>query len=396
MKEECPPLLSIIIPTKNRQDTCIYAIESALALKNTDIEVLVQDCSDTEDLKQALEKQFVCESRLKYEYTDSNPSMTENWNSALIRAKGDYLCFIGDDDAILPTIYETALWAKNNQKEIIMHNHLYAYIWTNVPTSFYSGNLIVRHSKTREEIERFDEKYIKKQIHDLAEMPNMKFGHMPNIYHCIVSKSIIKKLEGKTGKLLDGTAIDVYSSVAFGLLLKEYHSFNLPFTMHGVSAKSNSSKVKTKNYQNHLEAFKVKKLDNRLPEIPSLTYILAESVLKAFSNFKNSHYPKLLKLPLMYAQLFAQEKNLDSLKIILAYMKRFEFGVVDYFSFLKHSTKLIFRNSISIQKDKLKKILIKFSVFKNYFDNKTKKEFVYYPADNIVDAIELLKEKRLF
>ena len=45
------PLLSIIIPTKNRQYTCLYSIESALKISDDNLEIIVQDCSDTDILK---------------------------------------------------------------------------------------------------------------------------------------------------------------------------------------------------------------------------------------------------------------------------------------------------------------------------------------------------------
>ena len=44
------PLLSIIIPTRNRQEFAASAIRCALAIRSSEIEVIVQDCSDDEAL----------------------------------------------------------------------------------------------------------------------------------------------------------------------------------------------------------------------------------------------------------------------------------------------------------------------------------------------------------
>ena len=99
------PLLSIIIPTKNRQHTCLYAIESGLLLNKTDIEIIIQDCSDSNKLEKQIIDKFGIDARINYEYTDTKPSMTENWNRAFERSKGLYKCGIGDDDAVLPSIF---------------------------------------------------------------------------------------------------------------------------------------------------------------------------------------------------------------------------------------------------------------------------------------------------
>ena len=43
-------LLSIIIPTKNRYNTVLYAINSALNIISQDFEIVVQDCSENNNL----------------------------------------------------------------------------------------------------------------------------------------------------------------------------------------------------------------------------------------------------------------------------------------------------------------------------------------------------------
>src|SRR5687768_13393833 len=106
MSDGQSPLLSIIIPTKNRQYTCLYAIESALNMKSDIFEVVVQDCGDTNSLEEAIVSKFGNDNRLKYRYTNTSPSMTENWNLAITHAKGKYICGIGDDDAVLPACLE--------------------------------------------------------------------------------------------------------------------------------------------------------------------------------------------------------------------------------------------------------------------------------------------------
>ena len=58
------PILSIIIPTKNRQMTALFAVKTALTVPSDDIEIIVQDCSDDDSLKHDL--QNLNDARIKY------------------------------------------------------------------------------------------------------------------------------------------------------------------------------------------------------------------------------------------------------------------------------------------------------------------------------------------
>ena len=90
------PLLSIIIPTCNRQVYAASAIRCALAIPSSDIEVVVQDCSDEDTLSSLIAAESL-DKRLSYRY-ERPAYMIQNWNRAIGRAIGEYLCLIGDDD----------------------------------------------------------------------------------------------------------------------------------------------------------------------------------------------------------------------------------------------------------------------------------------------------------
>jgi len=51
-----PPLLSIIIPTRNRISFCISVIDSILNITDIRLELVVQDNSDSHELEQHVKK----------------------------------------------------------------------------------------------------------------------------------------------------------------------------------------------------------------------------------------------------------------------------------------------------------------------------------------------------
>ena len=81
-------LLSIVVPTKNRPATLAYAVRAALALPSDDLELVVQDCSDDNRTQDAIAP-FAADGRLRYEKSVGAPSMTDNWNLAFERVRGE-------------------------------------------------------------------------------------------------------------------------------------------------------------------------------------------------------------------------------------------------------------------------------------------------------------------
>ena len=50
------PLLSIVIPTKNRQKYALSIIQTILSIKDYALELVIQDNSDTNELENSIKK----------------------------------------------------------------------------------------------------------------------------------------------------------------------------------------------------------------------------------------------------------------------------------------------------------------------------------------------------
>ena len=122
------PLLSIIIPTRNRQKYTISAITSIIGISTPDLELVVQDNSDSRDLEEYI-RNNVDDTRLKYNYTSTPLSMIDNFNTAVGLASGKYLCLIGDDDGVNPEIIEATRWADMNDIDALKPTVSVGYLW---------------------------------------------------------------------------------------------------------------------------------------------------------------------------------------------------------------------------------------------------------------------------
>jgi glycosyltransferase involved in cell wall biosynthesis len=333
--ENATPLLSIIIPTKNRQYTCLHAIESALLIDNYDFEIIIQDCSDTDILRTDILKKFGQDTRIKYDYTSDLPDMTTNWNRAYDRATGKYQCGIGDDDGVLIEIYELAKWANENKIAAVVNGSSIIYIWPDFKSHFFTGSFVIP-KKSDGSI-----KYLRnhnEMIDSLCEVPSFLFSKLPMVYHCLISRDkIINQAKAANKKLFHGTALDVYSSIAFSKFYDNYVSVDFPFTMKGSSAKSNSGRSYNKKIQEHFKEYKNHDYGKICPPTPTLETILLESIEKGLHDISQTKKMEKLNIPLFYAKIVAREYRY--FKVILSYCKQNFKSLLEWFKFFLYLLK---------------------------------------------------------
>lgn len=334
------PLLSIIIPTKNRQYTCLFAIESALAIQNDDFEVIVQDCSDTDILRSQIIEKFGQDTRIKYFHTDSKPSMTDNWNMAYDKATGDYQCGIGDDDAVLKEIYEVAKWAKENEIDAVTNASKITYNWPDFDSVLYKGCFIIHNIPTN----RIVKKAINSSsIRDIVLEPRMNYAQLPMIYHCVISKNILLKIKYITIALLKGTSLDVYSSIVISSQLSNYYALDYPFTIRGACGNSNSNRISTGNTNIHFKEFKSISWGKLCPPIYSLHTTLFESITTALTAINKTELIEKMNLPLFYAKLLAEQPRYA--RTILTYGTIYFKKNTDWVRFVANFISISFKQS---------------------------------------------------
>ena len=96
------PLISIVIPTRNRAYLLQTAIQSALSQNFDDFEVVVSDNYSTDATFETVNK--FNDPRLRYVKTSKAMHMPDSWEFALEQARGEYITFLSDDDAIHPNL----------------------------------------------------------------------------------------------------------------------------------------------------------------------------------------------------------------------------------------------------------------------------------------------------
>lgn len=94
------PTVTIAIPTYNRKDLVLQAIDSALKQTYSSIEVIVADNASDDGTEQAVTG--INDPRLRYYRQSKNIGFSANWNFCLSQASGEYFILLSDDDLLEP------------------------------------------------------------------------------------------------------------------------------------------------------------------------------------------------------------------------------------------------------------------------------------------------------
>jgi glycosyltransferase involved in cell wall biosynthesis len=113
------PLVSICIPTFNREQYLAQTIESALNQDYENLEVIVADnCSS--DGTQNLVNRFIVDSRFSYYRNETNIGMVNNWKGLLdCKVRGEWFLLLSDDDYLInPSYISEAIAIANEHADI--------------------------------------------------------------------------------------------------------------------------------------------------------------------------------------------------------------------------------------------------------------------------------------
>lgn len=232
------PLLSIVIPTKDRYATLFPVVEVLLKyIEGTDYEIVIQDNSIENHL--AEEKiQMLNDSRIKYFYSSLPISVSENSNLAISNSSGQYITFIGDDDLVSPYILKIISAMTESGMDCLVYN-IGNYYWKdlifNKKYMFHAPATLQYPKKPSLSIKKM---YSDQELKKVLESGGVAIYDLPKLYHGIVKREIMILVNEKFGSYVPGSCPDMALAIALSCVVKEYGYMNYPVTVTGASRKS--------------------------------------------------------------------------------------------------------------------------------------------------------------
>lgn len=276
------PILSIVIPTRNREKYCIEAIKCILGYDDQNFELIIQDNSDS-DIIEAFVRPIV-DNRLRYHRDPERLNSVINMDKAIGMASGEYVTMIGDDDTVMPNIFELTRWAKRSNVNCISSTFSSSFFWDE--DGKLRGHLLTQ--PVSKKIKKYD------AITQLKEL--LKGGiidyqsyNLPKVYHGIMKRSVLEDIFKEAGHYIGGVSPDIYLAVSSCAFIKEYYVTYFPFTIPGACVKSTSVGNPRSSIKDmpHLWGRPDYIWDNRIPAYNSAQTVWAETALKALSEHVN-------------------------------------------------------------------------------------------------------------
>lgn len=233
------PILSVIIPTRDRFKYAKHAVRAVLSNTDLDCELVVHDNSHHDDLSQWIQLEYGADQRLRYRRVTEPLDISENFERALDLATGEYFCFIGDDDGINPEIVQATRWAHAHDVDAVLPMRSASYYWPDLLFR-YGGNRCAGQLHVRPFRGQITWCDVEEELRRCVRSGGQNFGHLPRVYFGILKRQCIERVREKCGRYLPGVSPDMAGAVAAASFVKKMCLVDYPLFVPGASGGSAS------------------------------------------------------------------------------------------------------------------------------------------------------------
>jgi glycosyltransferase involved in cell wall biosynthesis len=303
------PLLSIVIPTKDRYRTLISLVKYLLSWDAINFEVVIQDnSSNNEPFRSFLETNKL-DSRMRYFHEkDKLLTVVENSSLSIENSSGKYVCFLGDDDGIVCQILSVVHWMNINGVDSLNCSQG-SYCWpecrvgTQGKKKSLAGMLLYRGYSGR-----VSSINLECAISELLEGGALRINNITRVYHGVVSRAVLNELKMKTGSFFPGPVADMSSAVGLSFYSKRHVFIDYPLITAGASDYSFAGKGRQRKNSTVLEGQTwlpkdtVQNWSWFLPKYLTVHTIWPESAVHALIQTGNEELINKLNINKIYAE----------------------------------------------------------------------------------------------
>ncbi len=292
------PILSIVVPTKDRYTYLKSLIDLIRGFDSEEIEMVIQDnTADNTEILQHINNLDYPE--LKYFHTAEQVSVAYNCDLGILNSSGEYVCLLGDDDGVCGHIIAAVQWMKRNEVDVL-RSTMMSYKW---PSFNFSK---VAHFSSVLMMSIYNKKA--KKIDPLVELKkSLKYGggavyNLPKVYHGIAKRATLDKIYSVGNTFFPGASPDIANAVAMCFVTDNFVYLDFPIIIPGNSIRTGGDAQKykgqcapigdipflPKNTEKNWESFipKVWAAETIMPEsaCKSLKYMGYEKYIKEYLN----------------------------------------------------------------------------------------------------------------
>lgn len=224
------PLISIVVPTKDRLVYLESLVRTVLRSRVGDFELLVHDNS-SEPGASLLERVGKDDARLRYVYDPTPMSITENFTRGVALARGEYVCMIGDDDGVTDSIVDLAAWLKHEGIEAAAVP-VATYLWPGVSSALdgaqQQGVLRLPAYSRRTTVIRASV-----ALDRVLASGGIRIGDLPSVYQGVISRDALERLRSLAGSYFPGPSPDMANAVGLSAVVDRFARVSFPVVISG-------------------------------------------------------------------------------------------------------------------------------------------------------------------
>lgn len=317
-------LLSIVVPTKNRYEYLFQLMDLLATFDSDEFEMVIQDNSD--DNSEFLNKiQLEKYPFVEYFYQKEPLSQSGNSDQSILNSKGEYVCFIGDDDGVTRSIVDVVKWMKKENYSILK-SAITVFKWPSFLSEKHydvSGSVLFnKYTKTYRDIN------CKQALKGLLQSGIDTLGNMPKVYNGIVKRNILDLIYNKCGTFFPGPSPDMANAVALSLVEEKYVYVDYPIIIGGHSVNLGANAGRYKRGLGPLEDQKFidqKYKDGwsaRIPKVWASQTVWPESALTALKAFSADEFMEFVDYELILKKFANSHPDYFKLAYNLSTSKR--------------------------------------------------------------------------
>jgi glycosyltransferase involved in cell wall biosynthesis len=223
---------TIAIPTRNRGHLLPNAIASALAQTFGDFELLISNNDSTDATQSVIDAQT--DPRIRGVRTDKALSMVDHWNWVIAQARGDWVLYLCDDDALTPDALETLVrtFERHPGEAIVRYAQETYYYDDGIDAE---GNMLKFRSPRPRGVVR------RSSARQLRHVYTMLSGDMPKVLNAAVRRELIDDVRREHGRLFHPWAPDYTAGVLMLSRVEGFLDLRTPLLVWGKNRESYGS-----------------------------------------------------------------------------------------------------------------------------------------------------------
>lgn len=242
------PLISVIIPTRNRHQTLASCLRFVDRQHTTNFEVVVFNNSDPEE--QHLTECVVQEARnpkIRLFRSERPLAMLDSWEAALASSQGEYIMVIGDDDTVCSHGLDILTLILEQNPNVPINWQPPWYYWPDVRDTQQANTF--RFPAVAGSAEWVNSKAMIRQVCDFK----VEFTHLPTIYTSCIPREVYVEAVKRFGRFFHTRSPDIGSGFLVAAMAPRYLRIPLPITIAGISGRSNGNSGHLKESGKHAQ-----------------------------------------------------------------------------------------------------------------------------------------------